>query len=61
MAVLGRAVTILGVLLVLAPLAGAAGSIVDVTVPWVLEYAPTFILAGITVFVVGVGLQNFGR
>lgn len=61
MAWLGRTVTVAGVLLIIAPLVGVVLSFVDISLPWVIEYAPTFILGGIFLFVIGIGLQNFGR
>lgn len=61
MALLGRSVTVVGVLLIVAPLIGVALSFVDIGVPMVVEYAPSFILGGIFVFVVGIALQTFGR
>lgn len=61
MAWLGRVVTIVGVLAIVAPGIALALSIIDITVPWALNYAPTFILGGIFVFVAGIALQSFGR
>ncbi len=61
MALLGRAITIAGVILIVAPIIGGGLTFVDVSVPWVVEYAPTFILGGLFLFVAGVGLQTFGR
>ena len=61
MAWLGRTVTVAGVLLIVAPLVGVMLSFVGISLPWVTEFAPTFILGGIFVFVIGIGLQNFGR
>ena len=61
MALVGRAVTIIGVILILAPVIGVILDIVDITIPWVVDYAPSFILGGIFVFVLGIGLQTFGR
>lgn len=61
MALVGRGVTILGVAMIIAPLLGVALSFGGYTIPWVVEYAPTFILGGIFLFVIGVALQTFGR
>lgn len=61
MAIVGRIVTVLGGLLIIAPLVGIVLAFFDFELPWVVEFAPTFILGGLVVFIVGVALQNFGR
>ena len=61
MALLGRAITVIGAAMILAPPVGAVAGFLGQELPYVLEYAPSFILGGLTVFIIGVGLQQFGR
>ena len=53
--------TVLGGLMIIAPLVGIIFALFDIELPWVVEFAPTFILGGLVVFIVGIALQNFGR
>lgn len=58
---LGRSIAAVGVVLIVLPVIAALlwvsgrGSL-----PTVLAYAPTFVLLGILVFVVGIGIRTFG-
>lgn len=61
MAIVGRIMTVLGGLMIIAPLVGIIFALFDIELPWVVEFAPTFILGGLVVFIVGIALQNFGR
>ena len=59
---IGQSLTVFGVILVLAPLvAGAASILVDVQVAMVLDRVPSFVLSGITCFVLGIGLREIAN
>ena len=59
---IGQVLTVFGVVLVLAPLfAGAASILIGVHVPAVLDRVPSFVLSGITCFVLGIGLREFSN
>lgn len=59
MAWLGRGLTGIGVLLMVLPILGGLLSFVGPSLPYVVEYAPTFILGGMLLFVIGVALRAF--
>ena len=61
MPLLGRGITITGVVLVALPIIGGVLTLFDRQIPWVIEFAPTFVLGGIVLFVLGIALQMFGK
>ena len=58
MAWVGRSITVGGVILVLLPVIGGVLHLLDRQLPFVLEYAPTFVLGGIFFFVLGIAIQT---
>lgn len=59
MNVVGQILTAVGVLCILLPILGVILDFTGTTLPYVIEYAPTFVLGGIVLFVVGVAIRTF--
>ncbi len=54
----GRTIAGIGVLLVALPIVAFPLSLLGVELPLVTQYAPTFILGGIFVFVIGMAIRT---
>ena len=55
---IGRVLTVAGILCIILPIIGGLAYLAGTELPYVVSYAPTFVLGGILLFVIGIALRT---